>query len=181
MIIYFTQTLCGVNQALGHFVERENTISCTPVFVNEILLHVQITFAATMLKLNIDVGSGLFFSYITSLFSGALLIERPADIEEGESISKYCINYIPNNVLYIKILLDCDWLISVQLISNSNAIICNNSVKICNNSAKICNNSAKVIIIIIIIITVPFYNCSDRKSASSLSFPSVFWTHQVGT
>jgi hypothetical protein len=30
-------------------------------------------------------------------------------------------------VIYIKILLDCDWLISVQLISNSGAKICNNS------------------------------------------------------
>ena len=34
-------------------------------------------------------------------------------------------------IIYIKMLLDCDWLISVQLISNS--------AKIYNSSAKICN------------------------------------------
>jgi hypothetical protein len=42
-------------------------------------------------------------------------------------------------IIYIKIILDCDWLISMQLITNSSAKICNNSAKICNNSAKICN------------------------------------------
>jgi hypothetical protein len=42
-------------------------------------------------------------------------------------------------VIYIEVLLDCGWLVSVHLISNSSAKICNNSAKICNNSAKIRN------------------------------------------
>jgi hypothetical protein len=42
-------------------------------------------------------------------------------------------------IIYIKILLDCDWLISVQLIPNSSAIFCNHSAIFRNHSAKICN------------------------------------------
>jgi hypothetical protein len=42
-------------------------------------------------------------------------------------------------IIYIKILLNCDWLISLQLISNSSAIFCNHSAIFCNHSAKICN------------------------------------------
>ena len=34
--------------------------------------------------------------------------------------------------MYIKIQLDCDRLISAQLISNSSAKFCNNNAKICN-------------------------------------------------
>jgi hypothetical protein len=37
-------------------------------------------------------------------------------------------------MIYIKILLNCDWLISMQLISNSSAEFCNNSAKICNKT-----------------------------------------------
>jgi hypothetical protein len=42
-------------------------------------------------------------------------------------------------LIYINILLNCDWLISVQLIPNSSAIFCNHSAIFCNHSAKICN------------------------------------------
>ena len=45
-------------------------------------------------------------------------------------------------IIYIKILLDCDWLISVQLIPNSSAISCNHSAIFCNHSAIFCNHSA---------------------------------------
>jgi hypothetical protein len=46
----------------------------------------------------------------------------------------YDYDYVMFLIIYIKMLLDCDWLISVQLISNS-------SVKFCNNGAKICKSS----------------------------------------
>ena len=45
-------------------------------------------------------------------------------------------------IIYIEMILECDWSISVQLIPNrsdKNAKICNKSAKICNNSAKFCN------------------------------------------
>jgi hypothetical protein len=45
-------------------------------------------------------------------------------------------------IIYIKILLDCDWLISVQLIPNSSAIFCNHSAIFCNHSAIFCSHSA---------------------------------------
>jgi hypothetical protein len=45
-------------------------------------------------------------------------------------------------VIYIKILLDCDLLILVQLIPNSSAIFCNHSAIFCNHSAIFCNHSA---------------------------------------
>jgi hypothetical protein len=38
---------------------------------------------------------------------------------------------ISHIIIYKKILLDCDWLVSVHLIPNSSAKICNNSAKIC--------------------------------------------------
>jgi hypothetical protein len=45
------------------------------------------------------------------------------------------------NIHYLyKILLYCDWLVSVQLIPSSIAKFCNNSEKIFNNSTRICNN-----------------------------------------
>jgi hypothetical protein len=40
------------------------------------------------------------------------------------------------------IILDCDWLISVQLIPNSSGIFCNHSAIFCNHSAIFCNHSA---------------------------------------
>ena len=36
-------------------------------------------------------------------------------------------------------LIDCDWLISVELISNSSAKFCDNFAKFCNKTAKIGN------------------------------------------
>jgi hypothetical protein len=51
----------------------------------------------------------------------------------------YCVTVV---IIYIKILLDCDWLISVQLIPNSSAIFCNHSAIFCNHSAIFCNHSA---------------------------------------
>ena len=42
----------------------------------------------------------------------------------------------------IKILLDCDLLISVQLIPNSSAIFCNHNAIFYNHSAIVCNHSA---------------------------------------
>jgi hypothetical protein len=47
-------------------------------------------------------------------------------------------------IIYIKILLDCDWLISVQLIPNSSAIFCSHSAIVCNHSAIFCNHNAKI-------------------------------------
>jgi hypothetical protein len=38
-------------------------------------------------------------------------------------------------ISYIKVLLICDWLISMQLIPNSSAKICNHSAIFCNYSA----------------------------------------------
>ena len=62
-------------------------------------------------------------------------------------ILKYCKNVFSALIIYIEMILECDWSISVQLIPNSSdksAKICNKSAKICNKSAKICNNSAKI-------------------------------------
>ena len=50
--------------------------------------------------------------------------------------------FISELIIYIKILLDRDWLISVQLIPNSSAIFCNHSTIFCNHSAIFCNHSA---------------------------------------
>ena len=52
------------------------------------------------------------------------------------------IQTITDLIVYIKVLLDCDWLISVQLIPNSSAKICNHSAIFCNHSAIFCNHSA---------------------------------------
>ena len=68
------------------------------------------------------------------------------------NISRDYIDYrlITSLIIYIKILLDCDWLISVQLIPNSSAIFCNQSAIFCNHSAIFvhstffCDHSAKI-------------------------------------
>ena len=58
--------------------------------------------------------------------------------------------------MYIKILLDCDWLISVQLIPNTSgsAIFCSHSAIFCNYSAKICNK----------LILIGGKNCDDKTN-----------------
>ena len=47
-------------------------------------------------------------------------------------------------IIYIKVLLDCDCFISVQLIPNNSSFFCNHNAKICHHSAKICNHSEPV-------------------------------------
>ncbi len=48
------------------------------------------------------------------------------------------------NIIYMKVLLNCDWLVSVQLIPNSSAGICNHSAIFSNHSAIFCNHSAQI-------------------------------------
>ena len=43
-------------------------------------------------------------------------------------------------IIYKEMFLDCDWSISVQLISDRSAKICDNNAKMCNKSAKLFNN-----------------------------------------
>ena len=58
-------------------------------------------------------------------------------------------------IIYIKILLDCDWLISVQLIPNSSAIFCNHRVQF------------SVITVQFFVITVQFSVMTVQKSITN--------------
>ena len=53
-----------------------------------------------------------------------------------------CYHSVNMLIIHIKVLLDCDWFISIQLIPNHSAIFCRHSSIFYNYSAIFCNHSA---------------------------------------
>ena len=76
-------------------------------------------------------------------------IDAPAEIISHIRLSVLLVleisikNYTLYNNLHKNIILDCDWLTSVQLIPNRSAIFCNHRAIFCNHSAIFCNHSSK--------------------------------------